>query len=999
SEISLYGAHMPILYPGTVQEVLELGRLGFELSRYSGLWVGFKVVSDVADEYGTVVIDDALPVRLPEFRFRGKPWSTAQDIRLLGPFALELEQEIHEGRLEAAAHFARVNHLNQITVPTRDAWLGLVAPGKTYVELCQALRGLGLDEAALERRGIRLLKVAMPYPLEAETIEEFARGLREIFIIEEKRPFLELFIRDILYHTAERPRIVGKRDERGEMLLKSSGALDADEIRRVFVERYRHELSLPHERARALPEVVNLPLVNRTAYFCSGCPHNRSTIAPEGSIQGGGIGCHTLGMLMERDVFGLTQMGGEGAQWAGAAPFSNVDHLFQNLGDGTLFHSGTLAIRQAVSAGVDITYKILYNDAVAMTGGQAAEGGMSVPALTKALTAEGVKRTIVVSDDVRKYGHQVSWAPGVEVWPRTRLEQAQRVLRDVPGVTALIYDQPCAAELRRRRKRGEVAEPAKRVFINEEVCEGCGDCGAKSNCLSVMPLETEFGRKTQVHQASCNKDYTCLEGDCPAFVTIVPDERALQSQRRAARELHRIGPGLPEPKRKVPETANLFLMGIGGTGVVTVNQILATAAMYEGKYSLGLDQIGLSQKGGPVVSHLKISETPDIVSSKISAGDADAYLVFDSLTGAAPENLSRADPDRTIAVVSYSRIPTGAMVRSKEVHFPHDSFLQERIESVTRAAETVTLDAVELSEVLFGTHMHANLLVVGAAYQAGAVPLSVASIERAIELNGVAVEANVQAFRAGRRVVAEPGWQPHALETVPDVVTGLEFPAAARALLDGFEAAGELRRLLEIRVSELIDYQDVAYAREYLSFIAKVGEAEAHVLGARGRLSEAVARSLYKLMAFKDEYEVARLHLKGAFQAELKARFGDRAEVRYQLQPPFLRSLGLEHKLSLGRWFEQVYRLLYRLRRLRGTPFDPFGYTGLRKLERRLIAEYRQLIEGAIAQLSPATFEAAVTLAELPDMIRGYEEIKLESVARFRQAVRELQADGGKQAA
>ncbi|MGH7324508.1 MAG: indolepyruvate ferredoxin oxidoreductase family protein [Candidatus Rokuibacteriota bacterium] len=993
SEVAFYDALFPVLFPGNVQEILDFGRLGFELSRYSGLWVGFKIVTNVADEISTAeVAPDRVVVRDPGFVFEGRPWQAQQTPMLLPPFVLETERLIQYGRLEAARAFAAANGLNRITVPTPDAWLGIAAPGKTYYDLREALRDLGLDDAALRRHGIRLLKIGMLFPMEPGIVGEFARGLEELLVVEEKRAFTELFIRDVLYNQTERPRVLGKYDEQGQPLVPANGELDADHIALLVASRLERRVPQASITARvalleALRERPQPLTLTRQPYFCSGCPHNRSTVVPEGSIAGAGIGCHGMALYMDRQTMGLTHMGGEGGQWVGMAPFTETPHIFQNLGDGTLFHSGSLAIRQAVAAGTDVTYKILYNSAVAMTGGQDAAGAMPVPDLTRALEAEGVKRILVMTDEPDKYPKGTRWASGVEVWHRDRLDEAQRILRETPGVTALVYDQRCAAEKRRLRKRGKLPDPAMRVYINEAVCEGCGDCGVKSNCLSVHPVETEFGRKTQIHQSSCNKDYSCLNGDCPSFLTVVP----LGAPRKMERSTFMVDRELPEPALRVSPQCNVFMMGIGGTGVVTVNQILGTAALLDGKHVRGLDQTGLSQKGGPVVSHLKIYDRPEDVSTKVGAGEADAYIGFDVLVATTAQNLDHARPDKTIAVISTSKVPTGAMVTSTEVQFPETSGLLASINRVTRKDENVYLDAIGLGERLFDDHMAANMIVLGAAYQVGALPVSAAAIEQAIALNGVAVPMNTQAFRAGRLVVVDPAWaQGLRKARLGAVEERSELTAEARTLVESVGASGELWRLLEIRVPELIAYQDAAYARQYVEFVRRVREAEQQAVPGETRLSESVARHLFKLMAYKDEYEVARLHLKNNLAAQLAGEYPDGVKIHYHLQPPLLRALGLEKKIRLGTWLDGAFRLLGALRRLRGSALDPFGYAEVRRTERALIAEYRALIEKALAGLAEATYERAVKLAGLPDLIRGYEEIKLRNVRRFRDEVRAL---------
>src|SRR5712664_3583263 len=757
SEVAFYDALFPVLFPGNTQEILDLGRFGFELSRYSGLWVGFKIVTNVADEIGTAeVAPGRIVITDPGFLYEGRAWQQRQNPLLMPPWGLETEREIHYGRLEAAKAFAAAHRLNRITIPTPNAWLGIAAAGKTYYDLREALAELGLDDAALRQHGIRLLKIGMLFPMEPTIVREFARGLEELLVVEEKRSFIELFIRDTLYNLTERPRVVGKQDEQGKPLVPANGELDADRIAQLVASRLERKVRLDSITARvALLEALRerpAPLtMARQPYFCSGCPHNRSTVVPEGSMASAGIGCHGMALYMDRQTFGLTHMGGEGAQWVGMAPFTETPHIFQNLGDGTFFHSGSLAIRQAIAAGTNVTYKILYNSAVAMTGGQDAAGAMPVTDLTRMLEAEGAKRIVVITDEPEKYGKGARWASGVEVWHRDRLDEAQRLLRGIPGVTALVYDQRCAAEKRRLRKRGKLPDPAMRVFINEAVCEGCGDCGVKSNCLSVQPVDTEFGRKTQIHQSSCNKDYSCLRGDCPSFLTVIPRGEA----RKKERPVFTVDRPLPEPVLKVPGTANVFMTGIGGTGVVTVNQILGTAALLDGKHVRGLDQTGLSQKGGPVVSHLKISERPVEVSNKVAAGEADCYLGFDILVATSPQNLDHASGERTIAVVSTSQVPTGAMVTKTDVQFPEASGLHASIDRFTRKDDNVYLDALGLAERLFDDHMAANLIVLGAAYQAGAIPVAAQAIERAIALNGVAVAMNTHAFRVGRLLVVD----------------------------------------------------------------------------------------------------------------------------------------------------------------------------------------------------------------------------------------------------
>jgi indolepyruvate ferredoxin oxidoreductase len=982
SEPAFWAAGFPVLYPGSVQEVLDLGLHGYALSRCSGLWVGVKCATDVCDEAGTAEVspDRVAPVA-PSSEIGGRPFTPSFDARLFAPFSLEMEATLHSSRLEMARRYAAANGLNRIVARSGGDRIGIIAAGKTWFDLRQALRDLGLEGEALQRAGVRLLKIGMLYPLEPGIVREFADGLDQILVVEEKRSFLELLLRDVLYGAPQRPRIVGKLDQAGNPLVPSYGELDADSIAPIVaaVLSGRRLPETVQARVAALEVVRRRPAplaVARSAFFCSGCPHNTSTVVPEGSIAGGGIGCHTMAIRMDRSVVGITPMGGEGAQWVGAAPFTGTAHLFQNIGDGTLFHSGILAIKAAVSAAVNITYKILYNSAVAMTGGQQAAGALPVPALVHQLLAEGVREVAVVSDEPEKYDPQD--LGGATLHHRDDLDTVQRRLREIAGVTAIVYDQECAAEKRRLRKRGKRPDPPMRVFIDPAVCEGCGDCGVKSNCLSVQPIETELGRKTRIHQSSCNKDYSCLKGDCPSFLTAVPTGEAPKQKRRAP---PLVEPPL-EPVRKAVcgDGYSIYLMGIGGTGVVTVNSIVGTAALLDGKHVRSLDQTGLSQKGGPVVSHLRLFDTPPEVGSRIGAAQADLYLGLDLLVASAPQNLARADPHRTAAVVSTSKVPTGQMVAHVESAFPEVEGLTRALDRATRASTNLYLDSLRISEALFGDHMPAGLLLLGAAYQAGLVPLRAESIERAIELNGVSVEANGLAFRWGRRWVLDRGAVEAATREEATALGRLPEPAVELA---GF--AGELRRLVEIRAPDLASYQDAEYARSYLEFVRQVAAREEERTPGRTRVAEAVARHLYKLMAYKDEYEVARLLLREGADAEVRKQFPGGARVYWHLHPPFLRALGMKRKLKLGRWARPALLLLRALRRLRGTPFDLFGRAEVRKVERALVGEYRDLVLRSLETLSPSTADAAAQIAELPDLVRGYESIKLRNVALYRE--------------
>ena len=1039
-EPAFYDAQIPILYPGTMQEVIDLGLHGIALSRYSGLWAAFKVVTTVADGFGVAEVapDRIVPVD-PGLEVDGVPWRHVQRPGLVTPLSLEQEKDIAYGRLEAATAYAAANGLNEISGAAGAARLGIVAAGRTFEEMRQALGDLGLDDEALRHFGIRLLRLGMVWPLEPEIVRRFAGGLDEILVLDEKRAFIELFVRDILYGRTGAPRVVGKTDERGRRLVPADGELSADRIAVVVADRLRS--GVLGGEVGALPVAVEARLglieaaarageaeVARTPYWCSGCPHNRSTEAPEGSFVGAGVGCHAMALWIDDRAQIVHQMGGEGATWIGRAPFTDRPHIFQNVGDGTFFHSASLAVRAAVAAGIDITYKILYNGAVAMTGGQDVAGSIGVPELTQAMAAEGVSRIIVCSDDPDRHTDGGPLAEGTDIWGRDRLDEAQIALRDTPGVTVLIYDQQCAAEKRRERKRGLRPTPTKRIFINEAVCEGCGDCGAKSHCLSVQPVDTELGTKTRIHQSSCNFDYTCIEGDCPSFIRVKTRPDPARASARAGAAVAagggRAAPSPPptdiaEPERPVPgpDGFAVFMAGVGGTGVVTVSQVLATAALLDGVGVMGVDQTGLSQKGGPVVSHLRFFDGEASGANLIGAGGTDCYLGLDLLVAADPKNLAKADRDRTLAVVSTSKLPTGDMVAHVTETYPDTGQMLSTIDGATRAGAGVRLDADRMADSLLGTAMPANVLVLGAAYQAGGIPVSAASIERAIELNGVAVAANIAAFRWGR-VYGRDGIDglvslagvagvanPASAETesaAPGLgldSAGARAKATARSLVEdsGLAAApgdggAALAETVERRAADLVDYQSQRLASQYVDFVDAASAREREVMGDRTELADSVARYLYKLTAYKDEYEVARLHLRPGMADAVRDAVGDFAGYRILLLPPALRALGLKRKISLGPLQRPALAVLKGLRRLRGTPFDVFGYAEVRRTERELISEYRSLMEAELDALTPATYERAIELAQLPDVIRGYEDVKLANVERFHQQVRAIRS-------
>ena len=975
SEMALAGLMMPTFYPADPGEALVHGMHAVELSRASGLWSAVKVVTAMADGASTAQVGphwvapglSDLPGGLSAYAHQPRA-------RLLGAELAELERSQQLTRLPIAVEYIRRSGLNVITGP-RSARTGLVAAGKTYLDVCQALTALGLTEQDLERHGIRLLKLGVIYPLEPSIVAEFAAGLDEIVVIEDKRAFLEDAVKSVLYGQASTPAVYGKRSREGAPLFAAVGELDADSVADGLA---RHFSAAGIGVAQRPPrERVMLPLAQRVPYFCSGCPHNSSTKVAPGTLVGGGIGCHAMVAFMPPDqvgeVIGLCQMGGEGAQWMGIAPFVTQRHLVQNLGDGTFAHSGSLAIRAAVASGANITFKLLRNSAVAMTGGQQAVGELPVDRLLALLAAEGVRKTVVTTDDPaglrRQLGARV-FKHRADIRHRDDLIDVQRELAAIDGVTVLVHDQECAAEKRRKRRRGKMAVPAQRAFINERVCEGCGDCGRVSNCLSVQPVATEFGRKTRIDQSSCNLDFSCLNGDCPSFLSVTP---AASPTRRSAVSVHPESPvAVAEPERLFsPDGFTMRITGVGGTGVVTIAQILGTAFAADGHQVRSLDQTGLAQKGGAVVSDLTVSAGPTMRSAKLGYGECDLYLGCDSLVATDGTQLRAASKDRTVAVVSTTEVPTGQMVVDVSQHFPATGRVMAAIEAQVRSARF--LDASALATDLFGDEQYANMILVGAAYQAGALPVSAEAIEHAIRLNGVAVDANLRAFLAGR-------------------VTH-EGKAAPTSTSTGEEtAASDLAEVLALRARELTAFQDQACAADYLSFVERVRAGEAAVAGGE-TLARTVAENLYKLTAYKDEYEVARLSLDPALNEAVRAQFGDGARYQYRLHPPVLRALGLKHKVNLGPWFRPAFATLVAMRRLRGTALDPFGRTAVRRTERALITEYREVIDTLLTGLTPGNHELAVQIAALPDLVRGYEEIKLATVRSYHEKLAELRSE------
>ncbi|MGD6741749.1 indolepyruvate ferredoxin oxidoreductase family protein [Streptomyces sp. BH106] len=981
SEYTLADLQMPTLYPADAQDVLELGRHAVEMSRHTGLWSAMKITTAVADGACTATVHPG-PTPTPALL---TPGDHRPDAMLAGPNLINLERSQVSQRLPRALAYASAHRLNRVVTRTTDDRIGLVCAGKTYLDVRDALGALGLDQDELQRRGIRLFRLGMIWPLDPAEIRHFAQGLQEIIVVEEKRPFLEDALRNILYGLPDAPVVLGKTDASGHELFSPVGELDADQAAKGLARRLGdvHGIESVQAWKEQLPRTrTALPLLTRTPYFCSGCPHNSSTKVPEDTVIGGGIGCHAMVLFTDDKqtgkVLGLTQMGGEGGQWLGIAPFVAENHFIQNIGDGTFTHSGSLALRAAVASGANITYKLLYNSTVAMTGGQDPVGELSLRRLAQLLLAEGVSKVVVTSEDARRTRRQ-GLPSQVQIRDRDELVDVQRELSTVPGVTVLIHDQECAAEKRRKRKRGKADTPRTRVLINERVCEGCGDCGEKSNCMSVHPVETEFGRKTRIHQSSCNLDYSCVKGDCPSFVTVTVGEQ--KPERSRAADITTEDIPVPEAQNRDGDFS-LRITGIGGTGVVTVAQIIATAAVIDGRSVRSLDQTGLAQKGGAVVSDIRITDRE--VSSKIPASGCDLYLVCDGLVGTDPTHLKVADPARTTVVASTAEVPTGKMVVDTGIRFPSAGHVRDSLASVAR--RHLGVDAAQLAERLFGHEQYANMLLVGVAWQLGALPVGAPALEHAISLNGAAAKTNIQAFRRGRQLVSDPA----ALESLvrperPQAPTTPSLPDATgvRKLVE-VAPGTELARLLDIRVPDLIDYADAEYARRYAEFVERVRVRESAAVPGSTTVSEAVARHLYKLMAYKDEYEVARLVLQAGLDETVSQEFGADARYHVQLHPPILRALGMKKKISFGAASRPVFTALRAARRLRGTKLDVFGWHPVRRMERDLIAEYRTAVERALPHLRPDTLPTVLKLAELPDQVRGYEQIKVANVATYR---------------
>jgi indolepyruvate ferredoxin oxidoreductase len=1002
SEHILKACCIPVLSPSNVQDYLDFGLHGYAMSRYSGLWIAFKCVTDVVESGASVIVDpDRVQVKMPT------DFTLPKDgLNIRWPDGiLDQETRLLDWKVYAALAYVRANGLDRIIWDCPNPKLGIITTGKSFGDTMQALADLGIDERVARDIGLRVYKVAMSWPLEPQGARRFAQGLEEILVVEEKRQLIEYQIKEELYtwEAGKRaPRVVGKFDDNGEWsraegqpagtwLLPAHYEHNPAIVAKAIAQRlsklnmtaalgsqFKERLAYLDfkEKALAKPRVTSI----RQPYFCSGCPHNTSTRVPEGSRATAGIGCHFMAVWMDRSTSTFTHMGAEGASWIGQAPFTNEKHIFANLGDGTYYHSGLLAIRAAVAAKVTMTYKILYNDAVAMTGGQHHDGPLDPAIISRQIAAEGVAPIIVVTDEPEKYPAGVNWAPGVTVRHRDELDAVQRELRERPGVSALIYDQTCASEKRRRRKRNEFPDPAKRAVINEMVCEGCGDCSSKSNCLSVEPLETEYGRKRTVNQSTCNKDYSCVKGFCPSFVTV---EGGKLKKGKSGAKTGDDFPSMPDPQIPgLSEQFGILVTGIGGTGVITIGQILGMAAHLEGKGVSVLDMSGLAQKYGAVMSHVKIAASPDLVHvARLGTGDARLVLGCDLVVTATGDALDKMHAQKTHALVNGTTSPTAEFVKNPNWQLP-GSDLTHDIREACGGKNADFVPAAQLATALMGDSIATNMFMLGYAWQKGWVPLGREAIERAIELNGVSVAFNQQSFIWGRRAAVD-------LERVRRVA----IPAEVIPIEQHFSR--NLEELVERRGQFLTGYQDAAYAGRYRNLVEKTRKAESEKTGST-KLAEAVARYYAKLLAYKDEYEVARLYTDGAFRRKIENMFEGDYKLVYHLAPPLLAKpdprTGEPGKLQFGSWVLPLFGILSRLKGLRGTAFDIFGRTEERRMERALIPEYEATVETLLQGLTRDNHALAVEIASLPEAVRGYGHIKAKSVAAARAKREELLA-------
>ncbi len=1022
---------MPVLAPSGVQDYLDFGIHGWALSRYSGCWVAFKALADTVESSASVYVDPhRVEVLIPtDFAIP----EGGLNIRWPDP-PLVMEERLLHHKLYAALAYTRANQLNRVIIDSPRPRLGIITSGKSYLDVRQAFDDLGIDDRLAAAIGIRLYKVGMVWPLESEGVRRFAEGLEEILVVEEKRQLIEYQLKEELYNWREdvRPRVIGKFDEKGEWamphghwLLPAASELTPAMTARAIASRIARFYTSDRIKARlafleAKEKALSKPLIpiQRIPHFCSGCPHNTSTRLPEGSRAVAGIGCHYMVTWMDRHTDTFTHMGGEGVTWVGQAPFTEERHIFANLGDGTYFHSGLLAIRQAVAAKIPITYKILYNDAVAMTGGQPVDGTLTVPQIAHQMRAEGVQTIALVSDDIDKWTDPSIFPAGTSFHDRRDLDAVQKTLREVKGTSILIYDQTCATEKRRRRKRGKLVDPQKRVMVNSLVCEGCGDCGAKSFCVSVTPKETEYGRKRAINQSDCNKDFSCVEGFCPSFVTVHGGKVRKGKKVDAASLLANLP--APAARTDLSQPWNILITGVGGTGVVTIGALLGMAGHLEGKGATVLDQTGLAQKGGAVTTHIRIARTPaDIHAVRIAAGEADLVLGCDMVVVNDYWVLSKIRPERSTVVVNTYEAMPGTFTTRPDMQFPAADIVKA-IATALGGQAPLQIDATQIATALIGDAIAANLFILGYAWQQGLVPISFEALMRAIELNGAAIEMNKTAFAWGRLAVvdlaavveaagivgnaptrseatahalpmlgataneaAESGLMPQAAD-LRDEDALRHVPASGDAVgvfapLDDARLSRSLDEVIARRVAFLTSYQGAGYARRYSDFVAKVRAAETAKAPGSSDLSEAVARYFFKLMAYKDEYEVARLYTSGDFRKQLEAQFEGDYKLKFHLAPPLLAKKNAQGQLvkkEYGPWVFTAFRVLVRFKGLRGTPLDVFGYTAERRGERALIGEYQKTVSALLDKLDAGNVDLAAEIASVPEHIRGFGHVK-----------------------
>ena len=992
SDLTMQAWSMPIVNPANIAEYVEFGLYGWALSRFCGAWIGFKAISETTESAATVNLDVIQTHFSPPPDF--VPPATGLNYRWPDLPNLTIEVRL-AAKLDAVQRFAAVNSIDKSVIAGREADIGIVTCGKAHYDLLEAFRRLGLGLDQLNAAGVRLYKVGLSFPIETTRMLAFALGLKEILVIEEKAPVVERQIKELFYNRAagERPVVIGKAGADGQKLLSALGELRPSRVMPVVAEWLAAHKPALDRRALVVdftaPELLanEADGVKRLPYFCSGCPHNISTKVPDGSHAQAGIGCHFMASWMpDRETTGLIQMGGEGVDWAAHSLFTTTAHVFQNLGDGTYYHSGYLAIRQAIAAGANMTYKVLFNDVVAMTGGQPVDGKISVDAIARQVEAEGAKRVVVVSDEPEKFvGNHGRFPPGTTFHHRAELDTVQRQLRELSGVTVLIYDQTCAAEKRRRRKRGEYPDPPRRMFINTAVCEGCGDCSAQSNCLSIVPVETDFGRKRMIEQSSCNKDYSCVNGFCPSFVSVYGGRvRKAAAVKFGEDTLCNEVASLPLPSaHEWTGPYDLLITGVGGTGVVTLGALITMAAHLEGKSASVLDFMGFAQKGGAVLCFVRLAAMPEALNqTRIDTQQADALLACDLVVGAGNEALQTVKHGRTQIVANTHELATAAFVHNPDASL-HSPALLEKMRFAAGADRVVTCDGQALAQRFLGDTLAANVLLMGFAWQRGLVPVSLAALDRAIELNGVAVATNRMAFAIGRLAAG----QPQALDEL------LAIPP-----LEEVHSNESLAKLVARFAALLAEYQDSAYAAKYERLVDEVRRAETALVGtaAELRLSAAVARSYFKLLGYKDEYEVARLYTNGEFKRQLQAQFEGEYRLEFNMAPPLIARSGKDgsvpKKVALGAWLWPLLRVLAKGKVLRGTWLDIFGHTAERRMERELPRDYAVQITGLLPKLTRGHLDLLVSIAALPMQIRGYGHVKLASIVAAKAREAELLA-------